>query len=786
MAQFWTATAVTTTSGSAFISVQTGDDVALISSNSFLQVGTNQFVEVKTVNTSASPQTIELFVPWNAATASGQSAIAAPTKAEIKAAADEIRALRVTYEGIAGNISETASPNTIVQRDANSRVKIATPAAAEDAVNLGYLGTAANKDITTSQVDTTAGRLLKVGDFGIGSQGGTVSGDNADLLVEGGIYRVTNTMSNIAFVGTSTIIVSRSFNVVSQIQVDGSQMWIRRSTTTGSSWQAWWEVFTSLNSVNPLDFGVGGISKITLTDANNALIGGYQSSGQITQETAVAANFPDLGITGSQPVWWNVLTHGGAATRLTQEATEVFAITGGALVNVPRKFLRNKQDSLWDDWVEVFTTGNLESTPLTWTANQAFTGSVRAELPNDFWSATLSGYNIAGLGIMGTQGSNRVGMTHNIYRNNVGATSIIGVAGNTTTGSIFEFDSTRLYWRAGVPSGNTIPTLELEIRSNGDGIFYDGGDIYHEGNSVNPLDFGIGNLSAPPIASFENNMENGHYSCVLSTVGGSPDTQAYFGTILVNKASDNNGVTFLVSRVTSSATQQKHWFGTRSVATGAVSWAEIFTEKNSVNPLDFGIGADSDRTTTEVVDINNLLLGGNYRHGATALNRPPNATASNGSITVIPGGANSRVTQLGFNDSIIDNQMYIRMYNGTIWSAWREFYTSANTNFNVFGGLQDSDFIATGYVASAGTILLALPINATVQPTSITVAAGSVFDIVLLSNTPLVANVTFTLSSVSCQKIAWLVVTAPAHGLTIGQSVVLQQKTTTSKITVNF
>jgi hypothetical protein len=31
------------------------------------------------------------------------------------------------------------------------------------------LGTAASKDVTTSQTDTTAGRLLKVGDFGVGS-----------------------------------------------------------------------------------------------------------------------------------------------------------------------------------------------------------------------------------------------------------------------------------------------------------------------------------------------------------------------------------------------------------------------------------------------------------------------------------------------------------------------------------------------------------------------------------------------------------------------------------------
>ena len=106
------------------------------------------------------------------------------------------------------------------------------------------------------------------------------------------------------------------------------------------------------------DFGLGGVSITNLANADDATIGSFQSSGQLTESTAIAANFPSLGVTGTTPVWWNVFSYAGATTRASQEATECFAITTGALLNVPRKFLRNQQDNNWDDWVEVLTTGN--------------------------------------------------------------------------------------------------------------------------------------------------------------------------------------------------------------------------------------------------------------------------------------------------------------------------------------------------------------------------------------------------------------------------------------------
>lgn len=163
MANFWSATGVDVTNGGYFVTVNTGDDVGLIQTNSILQINTTQFVEVKDVNTSASPQTIELFEAWNAGTITGGTAIAAPSAAELSAAIGEVQNLISLYEDIASNTSEIATPSTIAQRDLSGRLEATAGSSANDVVVMSQTGTSLGSDITTSATDTTAGRLLKVG-----------------------------------------------------------------------------------------------------------------------------------------------------------------------------------------------------------------------------------------------------------------------------------------------------------------------------------------------------------------------------------------------------------------------------------------------------------------------------------------------------------------------------------------------------------------------------------------------------------------------------------------------
>ncbi|CAN0438424.1 unnamed protein product, partial [Ectocarpus sp. 13 AM-2016] len=91
---------------------------------------------------------------------------------------------------------------------------------------------------------------------GIGGNGAYAAGNDANNAIEGGIYNATSSTLNAAITGTSAIIVSRSFNVVSQINVDGNNMFIRRSTDTGATYQPWREIVHS-GDFNADTFGGG-------------------------------------------------------------------------------------------------------------------------------------------------------------------------------------------------------------------------------------------------------------------------------------------------------------------------------------------------------------------------------------------------------------------------------------------------------------------------------------------------------------------------------------------------
>lgn len=223
------------------------------------------------------------------------------------------------------------------------------------------LGTAANLDVTTSA--TASAGVLKVGDFSLGSVASSVlypKSDIDDHTVPVGSYQAT---SGSPTTGTRPTGAS-DFGYIEVVRYDINdikQTYTNRSD--GLSWsrvinngaiEDWSEIFTSGNSVNPLDYGLGGIAP-TITDANSPIIGSFQSSGATNNTNAVAANFPDLGVVGTTSVWWNVCTYAGNVSRTTQEATEVFGLTSS---NTARKFIRNKHDSVWDVWVEIFTSGN--------------------------------------------------------------------------------------------------------------------------------------------------------------------------------------------------------------------------------------------------------------------------------------------------------------------------------------------------------------------------------------------------------------------------------------------
>ena len=115
---------------------------------------------------------------------------------------------------------------------------------------LDALGTAANGTLTTSKTDSTTGRVLRVGDFGVGETASSDFAGDLDSCVAGGIYSlygatVTANWPTGATQGSNTaslIVGVRSSSFVSQLFIGTrgdirGKVWIRAKSDAG--WGSW-------------------------------------------------------------------------------------------------------------------------------------------------------------------------------------------------------------------------------------------------------------------------------------------------------------------------------------------------------------------------------------------------------------------------------------------------------------------------------------------------------------------------------------------------------------------
>jgi len=111
-------------------------------------------------------------------------------------------------------------------------------------------GTAATANVTTSATDTTAGRLLKVGDFGLGSSSRQFVGDLAAITVTGTVHTTPSTTDTgaggaLPYLGIACSVTTNIFDVNAMQQqayiYSFDKMYIRRKY--GSVWKAWQEIY---------------------------------------------------------------------------------------------------------------------------------------------------------------------------------------------------------------------------------------------------------------------------------------------------------------------------------------------------------------------------------------------------------------------------------------------------------------------------------------------------------------------------------------------------------------
>lgn len=196
-----------------------------------------------------------------------------------------------------------------------------------------------SNDVTSSTTDATTGKLLKVGDFGLGATSPpTVL--NANTAIVSGIYAAggagsTNYPAGQSVYG-SLLVFTRAGNIINQICINATpaastDFWVRGSANNGSTWSAWNKVLSSYDTTASVidtttgkllkvgDFGLAGPSISAATGSCNNLVNGfwYPNGTSITEKpnaTGAEINATLLScVTNSQSYGFQLAGRGNAA-----------------------------------------------------------------------------------------------------------------------------------------------------------------------------------------------------------------------------------------------------------------------------------------------------------------------------------------------------------------------------------------------------------------------------------------------------------------------------------------
>ena len=246
--------------------------------------------------------------------------------------------------------------------------------AAAQRTTLG-LGTAATATLTTSATDGTAGRVIKVGDFGLGGLNSSVGGD-LNALNKTGFYMGANLANSPDGISWYYVIHQEhgAAGYSSQIAIDlaGSAEKIYARRRTGGSWTGWQEI-ALINS--PTFTGVP--SAPTASAGTNT----QQLASTAFVQAAVGVGNVSSFATATPPTGW-LKANGAAVNRTTYAAlfaaigTTFGAGDGSTTFNVPD--LRGEFVRGWDDSRGVDAGRSFGATQLD--ALQNITGTVSSDI----------------------------------------------------------------------------------------------------------------------------------------------------------------------------------------------------------------------------------------------------------------------------------------------------------------------------------------------------------------------------------------------------------------------
>ena len=242
---------------------------------------------------------VTLATPYLGSTSSGQSYSIVPTRGPEQDLAAAITAMTNTYgaaftgagqgkfpTGVVAtpSLRNAADENTGVNFLGSDQMELVTNGIRRLLLNttsfnfsLPITGTA----VTQSAVDVTAGRLMKVGDFGIGLDGGSASAElvaNMDTHFKNGFFRFSNTSVGAPASAGSFMHLTRinspltSPCIHTQIAVGPNQsvvqMWIRQYSN--SAWGPWQAVYNASNILGTVSQSAGVPTGAIIERGSNA------------------------------------------------------------------------------------------------------------------------------------------------------------------------------------------------------------------------------------------------------------------------------------------------------------------------------------------------------------------------------------------------------------------------------------------------------------------------------------------------------------------------------------
>jgi len=201
-------------------------------------------------------------------------------------------------------------------------------------------------------------------------------------------------------------------------------------------------------------------------------------------------------------------------------------------------------------------------------------------------------------------------------------------------------------------------------------------EMYTSGNSINPLDFGLGGDAVNPnLTDWDDvsNLTSGNYKQFQNT-----GTSILNSPPFISNASINTAFSVIATngRKTVTLTELKQSDGGvfQRTETGVGVWSDwhvMFNSGNSVNPSDYGIGGIGGKNVGSG-SVNDSIECGVFRLTTSALDTPTAATA-----TLFVNRSYNVITQIWDNGST----RYFRRStnNGVGWGAWRVNFDAGNS-----------------------------------------------------------------------------------------------------------